>query len=129
MNAPDRNKVRDVFLTTLREFLGENAPAEITEATDPFKDLGLDSEDGVEFACVLSEKFGCIRVAPPMPTREETSRKICDDLAARGLARDDAHFAFVLQAMEDMNQGTADLDDELPISPVASRSLQMRRLG
>ncbi|MDP3071127.1 MAG: phosphopantetheine-binding protein [Opitutaceae bacterium] len=59
MNAPDRNKVRDVFLTTLREFLGENAPAEITETTDPFKDLGLDSEDGVEFACVLSEKFGC----------------------------------------------------------------------
>ena len=64
-----------------------------------------------------------------MPTREETSRKIGDDLAARGLAPDDAHFAFVLQAMEDMNQGTADLDDELPISPVASRSLQMRRLG
>jgi acyl carrier protein len=59
MNAPDRNNVRDVFLMTLREFLGENAPAEITEATDPFNDLGLDSEDGVDFACVLSEKFGC----------------------------------------------------------------------
>lgn len=48
-----------------------------------------------------------------MPTREETSRKIRADLAARGHAPDDAHFAFVLQAMEDMNQGTADLDDEL----------------
>ena len=48
-----------------------------------------------------------------MPTREETSRKIRADLAARGLAPDDAHFAFVLQALEDMNQGVADLDDEL----------------
>ncbi|MDP3071119.1 MAG: hypothetical protein Q8N18_12585 [Opitutaceae bacterium] len=54
-----------------------------------------------------------------MPTREEISRKIRDDLAARGLAPDDAHFAFVLQAMEDMNQGTADLDDEL--ADLASR--------
>ena len=48
-----------------------------------------------------------------MPTREETSRKIRADLAARGLASGDMHLAFVLQAMEDMNQGTADLDDEL----------------
>jgi hypothetical protein len=38
-----------------------------------------------------------------MPTREEVSRKIRADLAARGLAPDDAHFAFVLQALEDMN--------------------------
>ena len=48
-----------------------------------------------------------------MPTREEMSRKIRADLDARGLAPDDAHFAFVLQALEDMNQGVADLDDEL----------------
>lgn len=48
-----------------------------------------------------------------MPTREEISRKIRADLAARGLAPDDKHFAFVMQALEDMNQGIADLDDEL----------------
>ncbi len=48
-----------------------------------------------------------------MPTREETSRKIRADLAARGVVPGDAHLAFVLQAMEDMNHGTADLDDEL----------------
>lgn len=59
MNAPNRNEVRDVLLKTLREFLGENAPDVITETTDPFKDLGLDSEDGVDFACVLSDTFGC----------------------------------------------------------------------
>jgi acyl carrier protein len=59
MNFPNRNEVRDLLLATLREFLGDKAPDQITEATDPFKDLGLDSEDGVEFACVLSEKFRC----------------------------------------------------------------------
>ncbi len=59
MNAINRNEVRDVLLTTLREFLSNRAPDQITEATDPFKDLGLDSEDGVDFACVLSEKFDC----------------------------------------------------------------------
>lgn len=48
-----------------------------------------------------------------MPTREETSRKIQAELAARGLATDDAHYAFVLQTLEDMNEGVADLDDEL----------------
>ncbi len=59
MNPPNRNQVRDVLLATLREFLGDKVPAVVSEDTDPFKDLGLDSEDGVEFACVLSEKFGC----------------------------------------------------------------------
>jgi hypothetical protein len=48
-----------------------------------------------------------------MATREETSRKIRADLAARGLDPDDPHYAFALQALEDMNEGTADLDDEL----------------
>jgi acyl carrier protein len=60
MDILNRNKVRDVLLATLREFLGDRAPTQLTEATDPFKDLGLDSEDGVDFACVLSEKFGCL---------------------------------------------------------------------
>jgi acyl carrier protein len=55
--SSSRDAVRDNLLAVLREFLGDNAPAEITERTDPFKDLGLDSEDGVDFACVLSEKF------------------------------------------------------------------------
>tara|TARA_R110002050_G_scaffold69862_2_gene151022 strand:+ start:79 stop:357 length:279 start_codon:yes stop_codon:yes gene_type:complete len=59
MNAPNRNEVRDLLLGTLKDFLGEKAPAQITEHTDPFKDLGLDSVDGVEFACVISEKLGC----------------------------------------------------------------------
>lgn len=59
MKVTTRDSVRDVLMATLREFLGEKSSVQLTEATDPFKDLGLDSEDGVDFACVLSEKFGC----------------------------------------------------------------------
>lgn len=59
MNPLNRTEVLDVLLGTFREFLGAKAPDQLTEETDPFKDLGLDSEDGVDFACVLSEKFNC----------------------------------------------------------------------
>ncbi len=59
MKTLPQQNVRVVFLTTLREFLGAKAPDEISDETDPIKDLGLDSADGVDFACVLSEKFAC----------------------------------------------------------------------
>jgi len=59
MKPLPQKDVRVVFLATLREFLGAKAPDEISDTTDPIKDLGLDSEDGVDFACVLSEKFDC----------------------------------------------------------------------
>lgn len=59
MKDQERNEVRDLYLKALREFLGDKAPADLSEDTDPFKDLGLDSEDGVDFACELSERFGC----------------------------------------------------------------------
>lgn len=48
-----------------------------------------------------------------MPTREEMSRKIRQDLAARGVTPADLSYEFVLLALEDMNNGVADLDDEL----------------
>lgn len=61
MNASTtREEVRDAVCAALREFLGDKAPAVISEATDPIKDLGLDSPDGVDFACVLSERCGCM---------------------------------------------------------------------
>jgi acyl carrier protein len=59
MNAPNRNQVHELLLSTLKDFLKDKGPIQITEYTDPIKDLGLDSEDGVDFACVISEKFGC----------------------------------------------------------------------
>jgi acyl carrier protein len=59
MKNDSPEKVRAVFVATLQEFLGTKAPKEIHDTADPIKDLGLDSMDGVDFACVLSEKFGC----------------------------------------------------------------------
>ena len=54
-----RDQVRDALLAVLRDFLREKASATLSETTDPIKDLGLDSPDGVDFACVLSERFEC----------------------------------------------------------------------
>ena len=54
-----------------------------------------------------------------MATREEMSRKIRQDLAARGVTPADPSYEFVLLALEDTNNGVADLDDE--IADIAGR--------
>ena len=48
-----------------------------------------------------------------MPTREEISTKIRRDLSERGVTPSDPLYEFVLESMEAMNCGMADLDDEL----------------
>lgn len=48
-----------------------------------------------------------------MPTREQVSHDIRQQLAGRNYPPGDPLHAFALQAMEDMNGGLADLDDEL----------------
>lgn len=48
-----------------------------------------------------------------MPTRDEISRDIRRKLDDSSLPSDTPLHSFVLQAMEDMNHGMADLDDEL----------------
>lgn len=48
-----------------------------------------------------------------MPTREEISGKIRRDLAEHGVTPADPIYEFVLESMETMNRGMADLDDEL----------------
>ena len=57
MNA-NRERIRDRVIEALHESLGPDDIPDIDEQTDPFRDLGQDSEDGVDFACVLSERFG-----------------------------------------------------------------------
>lgn len=58
MTPLDRNEVRDLYMKSLRGFLGTRAPDDLNESIDPFNDLGLDSEDGVDFACELSKNLG-----------------------------------------------------------------------
>ena len=48
-----------------------------------------------------------------MPTREEISAKIRRNLTERGVTPSDPLYEFVLESMEAMNRGMADLDDEL----------------
>lgn len=61
MNAStSREEIRDAVMAALRDFLKDKAPPDLTETTEPLKDLGLDSLDGVDFACVLSESCGFV---------------------------------------------------------------------
>ena len=51
--------IRDAVLECIREVLDGRDVPEVTDRTDPVRDLGLDSEDGVAIACSLAEKFDC----------------------------------------------------------------------
>lgn len=54
-----------------------------------------------------------------MATREEVSSQIRRDLVARGVTPSDPMYEFMLQSMEVMNAGVADLDDE--VADIAAR--------
>lgn len=54
-----RDEVRERVISSLRDVVEGDAPIEIDERTDPIKELGLDSADGVDYACLLEEKFSC----------------------------------------------------------------------
>jgi acyl carrier protein len=54
----NRDTIREGVIQALHELLGPDDVANIDEQTDPIKHLDRDSDDGVDFACVLSEKFG-----------------------------------------------------------------------
>jgi len=53
----DRNEVRVYVIQSLREVLADREVPLIEESTDPMRGLGLDSEDGVDLACTLSDKL------------------------------------------------------------------------
>ncbi len=46
------------IIEALQELLGAGFAGKISLRTNPIRDCGKDSEDGVEFACLLSERFG-----------------------------------------------------------------------
>jgi acyl carrier protein len=54
----NRDAIREVVIQALHELLGPDDVTNIDEQTDPIKHLDRDSDDGVDFACMLSEKFG-----------------------------------------------------------------------
>ena len=52
-----RDEVRAHVLQSLHEVLGEENAVDINDQTDPIRGLGLNSDDGLDFACALSEKL------------------------------------------------------------------------
>ena len=57
---PDKNEIRRIVIASLREILQGDGRAEIPaidDRTDPIRDLGLTSEDGLEVACLLSYRL------------------------------------------------------------------------
>jgi acyl carrier protein len=52
-----RDEIQDLVVASLHE-LCDDDDAEITDETNPKEDLDLDSEDGIEFACEISERMG-----------------------------------------------------------------------
>jgi acyl carrier protein len=55
--ALDRNEVRDCVIQCICEISNDKDPTAIDEQTDPMLTLGLDSHEGVNLACKLSEKL------------------------------------------------------------------------
>lgn len=56
--SKSRVEVRGSVVEALAEIAQDGENVQISDQTDPFNDLGLESIDGVLFACALSDKLG-----------------------------------------------------------------------
>jgi hypothetical protein len=54
----NRTEVCEGLISAVHEFLGPKDLDDIDEKTNPITQLGMESCDGLDFACMLSEKFG-----------------------------------------------------------------------
>ena len=55
----NKDRVRKCVFDSLRETLGKDGgDVVISDQTNPIRGLGLKSDDGVDFACTLSDKLG-----------------------------------------------------------------------
>ena len=76
-----RNEIRLIVIDTFHELLGTEDIENIDDYTDPNIDLGLDSHDGVEYACFLSRKLGFPFPFNRNPFRDDPDqpyRHVCD---------------------------------------------------
>lgn len=77
----NRDEVQNCVITSLRETLNKDETTEINGDTDPIRGLGLDSDDGVDLACILSEKLGYDipdNINPLVDDKQKRSRKVCE---------------------------------------------------
>lgn len=52
-----KDRINHFIIESLQEMLGKDNKKKIDEYIKPIPDLGCDSEDGVNFACILSGKI------------------------------------------------------------------------
>ena len=75
-----RNQIHDMVIECLCKSLGgKHATVQIDDDTDPIKELGLESLDGLAFACFLSEKLPCqipADVNPLVNDKKKQARKV-----------------------------------------------------
>jgi len=58
MENIERNRVLEFVKATIRDYAGSDAQdMTLSEETNPIRDLGLDSMDGVDFAVAIGTKF------------------------------------------------------------------------
>lgn len=53
----DKKKVRAAVIDTLKELVDPDEKPKITDKSNPIAGLGLESDDGLEFACIISKKL------------------------------------------------------------------------
>lgn len=54
----DEKKVRAAVINVLEELVDCDTKQKITDKSNPIVGLGLESDDGLEFACIISKKLG-----------------------------------------------------------------------
>lgn len=72
----NRDNLRQIVIESLSELTKNSKEIVINEETNPIYHLGLDSMDGIEYACVLSEKldFEIPDTVNPLIDDENTKR-------------------------------------------------------
>ena len=71
--ALSREQVKSRVVEDLHKLLSETVP--IDDATDPITGLGLDSDDGLDFACDISEELGFHFPDDKNPFVDDTGRR------------------------------------------------------
>lgn len=90
--ALNRDQVRECVMESVQELLEKTDTGIIDEQTDPILGLGLDSVDGVDLACALSQKLNYDipdKINPLVDDEKHRPRRIGEivDLMCNLLAR------------------------------------------
>jgi len=69
-----RSRVKDATLKCIAKYVDGITPSDISESMDPFRELGLESIDGIGFACDMSRTLDFIIPKNVNPFVDDTKR-------------------------------------------------------